>query len=655
MKTSEIATDTGFRPYVCRPSSVTREQIQLDCNQQMDRAYGPSMKANQPVAFPMLAYQQLLAALTAMPHIEITTLGDLCARPYGEDRVRLAIRHDVDGDIVAALQMADVEHRHGARSSYYFLHTARYHGYFSRGCFNRHEAVAGMYRQVQALGHEVGLHTDGLTVYREYGIDGAMAVRQELQWMREQGIDVQGTVAHGSKAAFGAENYEIFRGRHRGAPRNPAAINEPPDKLDQGSVRGWLRVLDEQELGLCYEGNDIFFQSEVPVQYGATRTVDGWRWNAYRRRNRGIEHPVPSEFCCQELMLRDIDALEPGCCVVLAVHPCYYGARHDSHRWPVTQLDNMTVAVNEKLGWNTYVAGEIQACADHDRQSINCANRLGMLDVQPPSVHKEKTVKRIIFVDGGLLDGREVATPSHADRVVERMLQDDDESVEVQCMKLAHRGLGIARRWPWLMFALQHNPDIVILGITTQEVRWSMPKIWSRETGFSQYCPPGDYLEWRDNTIVEVSRSRGWAIRQRDPVILEHWPGSDLPITNAMATDDRIRLDGVNAHRALMEIYVHCAQTVKKKGAACMLMVTDCGELADWRALPPDAKRLRMKTYQKYVRQIAKRMSVPLIDPSNLLGAPPESEQVHNADGTWTAEAHRLIAKLLYQELQSSH
>ena len=39
----------------------------------------------------------------------------------------ISLRHDVDGDIYGALEMAAIEHRHNIRSTYFILHTAGYY------------------------------------------------------------------------------------------------------------------------------------------------------------------------------------------------------------------------------------------------------------------------------------------------------------------------------------------------------------------------------------------------------------------------------------------------------------------------------------------------------------------------------------------------
>ena len=123
-----------------------------------------------------------------------------------------------------------------------------------------------VYRELQDLGHEVALHTDALSVYQRHGVDGAAALVSELGWLRENGIEVRGTVAHGSRSAFGAENFEIFRGRRAGEARSAdPALARPAGFVHRGRPAR-LRELCEDDLGLAFEGNDIFFQSEVPVE-----------------------------------------------------------------------------------------------------------------------------------------------------------------------------------------------------------------------------------------------------------------------------------------------------------------------------------------------------------------------------------------------------
>lgn len=63
------------------------------------------------------------------------------------------LRHDIDYEPRKAVELARLEHRIGARSTYFVLLTSEFYNVFSGGCFRCIEEIA-------ACGHTVGLHFD---------------------------------------------------------------------------------------------------------------------------------------------------------------------------------------------------------------------------------------------------------------------------------------------------------------------------------------------------------------------------------------------------------------------------------------------------------------------------------------------------------------
>ena len=86
-------------------------------------------------------YVRLLLALRMDERIEVAPLRRLLS-PLADDKLRVAVRHDVDHDLPAAAQMCEVEQAVGVRASYYLHHaSAYYYGEFDQaGVFHRHEA-----------------------------------------------------------------------------------------------------------------------------------------------------------------------------------------------------------------------------------------------------------------------------------------------------------------------------------------------------------------------------------------------------------------------------------------------------------------------------------------------------------------------------------
>ncbi len=638
----------GFQAYEAEDSGATVADIFAQCSLNMHDGYGPLPpgKPACPVAYPLCAYRQLIASLAGLEHVECVTLGDLCREPAGDGTVRLAIRHDVDGDIVTAEHGAEIEAEFGVPASYYFLHTAFYYGRFEEGKFLRHECMAHVYRRIQSLGHEVGLHTNGLEVYEETGVDGAQAVADEIAWMRQAGLEIRGTVGHGSKAAFGAENFEVFKGRAKGRKRTEDTLRDP-EQITHDGKSAWVHVLDEATLGLDYEGNDIFWQKQVRVEYGATRTVDGWRWN--RRFDREV--PGALAFCSQEAMLADIARLEPGCCIVLTIHPCYYGYRHRPDAGPTLALNRQARVVSEELGWHTWSPQTTVAVHEPSndprlaRQSFAVANDLGMLDIDPAcSRERCESSRRVLLLDGGAIADPGLVPQSGVGRLIESALSAQGASAAT--LTLAHPGMGIARLYGWLEWALDRfKPTYIVLGIGTRELAWSLPMLWSQATGLSARHPAGLCLvPDKNGEPVIRERSSGWLLRQRMPRNMRIWPGTEITIERTMAEGKLPRIQGVDADAFVGACLDRFARRARQADARLFVAMTDDG--------PAWSDESLLGAYRDRVGRWAESAGVELIDPAQgYRGLEAEGIAVTRPCGSLSVDAHRALSQACIRAL----
>lgn len=69
----------------------------------------------------------------------------------GAGKPLLFLRHDIDVDLNLALRMAEIEHRYGIHSTYMIMNAG---SLYSLEDFSSRKLV----REIQALGHEIGLH-----------------------------------------------------------------------------------------------------------------------------------------------------------------------------------------------------------------------------------------------------------------------------------------------------------------------------------------------------------------------------------------------------------------------------------------------------------------------------------------------------------------
>lgn len=235
------------------------------------------------VANPFEYYKWFIDELAGLPDVDFAPLSLAMNNPSTASR-RIILRHDIDADPIAGLRAARYLARHGLAGSFYLLHTALYYGEFVDGLFLRQAVLSEWIEEFIVAGGELGLHNDALGAFLNHGVDGGSAVRTELQWMREQGANVQGTVAHNSAPSHGAENYEIFKG-HVLWDREVRA----PDGRQLA-----LGTLDPVELGLGYEGTWGVPHAEVDVvaaEAFTRRKVTDVRDEAWMREYL-VENPI---------------------------------------------------------------------------------------------------------------------------------------------------------------------------------------------------------------------------------------------------------------------------------------------------------------------------------------------------------------------------
>ncbi len=119
-------------------------------------------------------------------------------RTVDPGKVVVYFRHDIDYDPATALRMAEEEKRRNLRASYYLRPTAPYYGEQQPDGVRRYVAMDALYRQIQSMGHEIGVHNDLLSMMILWDIEPLEFQRQELAYCREAGLEVTGVSSHGT-------------------------------------------------------------------------------------------------------------------------------------------------------------------------------------------------------------------------------------------------------------------------------------------------------------------------------------------------------------------------------------------------------------------------------------------------------------------------
>jgi hypothetical protein len=342
-----------FAPYRVVSSDLLLKEIIYRQNQlnytQNSSAFDPAESQNRYVADTIETYRQFLGGILRSGYDFKTVEETIKATDN-----HAVIRHDVDGDLPAALRCAQIEKSLGIRSTYYFLHTSPYYGAANGKMFLRNEACADIYLQIQSLGHEVGLHTDTLWIYQNWGMDGVDGLIAELNWLRSVGLRIVGTAPHNSPDVYGGiANSDIFVGRHH---QETALHNvRTPHELDVERAEGIpVRSVDEMALGLVYEADDMWNRECIVDWISIANFDSNVRMLSWNKSPESAMSKLlvknPELFEKMQPIMRHmkekqwryphsdvLDAFLPPDVphiVYLSVHPEYYGRRRFNMAWP---------------------------------------------------------------------------------------------------------------------------------------------------------------------------------------------------------------------------------------------------------------------------------------------------------------------------------
>lgn len=251
-------------------SSVSQEQILTQIHNQFYHGKGCNtsvgLKHRKEISFDITRFEEVFDFLSRQSWLTSVTARDFHRIPKNGDQVPLLLRHDIDGDIDSAVHLARLQAKYGLKGTYFILPAAIYYSdwYLKKGKdeerpfvvdqIKRFPAMVPLYREIQELGHEIGLHYFPYGAYVEKNMDGIQHIQEELRWLRGHGLEIYGGVGHSSHAATGADMAEIFK-EHANPEINvtagPARIALQGDVEFKG-VRLPRRFIDVDAIDLDY-------------------------------------------------------------------------------------------------------------------------------------------------------------------------------------------------------------------------------------------------------------------------------------------------------------------------------------------------------------------------------------------------------------------
>ena len=157
----------------------------------------------------------------------------------------IGLRHDVDNTLAPALELAEWEHRHGFRATYFVLHDSPYWD---------DPELRGTLEAIQDLGHEIGIHSNALAVALATGREPYEVLGSALARLRSWGLHVTGHVAHGdSEWCYREDHSLVFVNDELIEECARPELGEPDRWIEAHGRRLRIVPLPMAEFGLRYD------------------------------------------------------------------------------------------------------------------------------------------------------------------------------------------------------------------------------------------------------------------------------------------------------------------------------------------------------------------------------------------------------------------
>lgn len=179
----------------------------------------------------------------------------------------IGMRHDVDGNpgaLDTALRLSRWEADHGWRSTYFLLHTAPY--------WRDDLALGSAVEVIAGEGHEIGIHTNALTVaLRSLREDADSVLTAALNRLRSYGVEVTGVAAHGDPYCYDSEGRLRYVNDEHFVECARPELGESDRWITAGCQRMKLEPRPLAFFGLDYDTHRL--------PHGRYLSDSGGRWN----------------------------------------------------------------------------------------------------------------------------------------------------------------------------------------------------------------------------------------------------------------------------------------------------------------------------------------------------------------------------------------
>jgi SAM-dependent methyltransferase len=238
----------------------------------------------------------------------------------------IALRHDVDWSIENALAMAILEAKENICSTYFLLHPDGYvqaDNYFGEVKDNALEINPGIFeisKRLIDLGHEVALHNDLMTLALYTKRQPEEFLEQILEAFSVHGINIQGTVAHGSIKCheLGYVNFQMFADCASGNLKPPLSGSFKASTVEYDGFSLDKFTLKMSDFGLEYEGNFMPHEIKISDSGASWAIVNSGKVSKFNKLDDKEE--VLTEL--QEALAGRSSESSIGC----LVHPCHWSS-----------------------------------------------------------------------------------------------------------------------------------------------------------------------------------------------------------------------------------------------------------------------------------------------------------------------------------------